>query len=192
LAASTAAGDAALLARLQAGDQQAMASLFDRYSGIVYSVAFRVLQDSAQAEDVMQDIFIQIWKKPGAFVSGRGTLGAWLAVVARNRAIDALRRRRPTDSVEDVVLAASTNLAVESERNVLMEKVRIYMHQLPPEQLKTVEMAYFEGLSHSEISEKTGDALGTVKTRIRLALIALRKAMHRQEIPDPAIQGEAK
>ncbi len=164
--------------------------LFDRYSGIVYSVALRVLKDSAQAEDVMQDIFIQIWKKPSAFVSGRGSLGAWLAVVARNRAIDSLRRRRPTDSVEDVVLASSTDLASESERNVLMEKVRGYLRELPPEQRKSVEMAYFEGLSHSEISEKTGDALGTVKTRIRLALIALRKAMQGKERPGQAMQGE--
>jgi RNA polymerase sigma-70 factor (ECF subfamily) len=125
----------------------------------------------------MQDIFIQVWKKPGAFVSGRGSLGAWLVVVARNRSIDSLRRRRPSDSVEDVVLTSSTNLSAESERNMLMEKVRSYLHQLPPEQRKSVEMAYFEGLSHSEIAEQTGDPLGTVKTRIRLALITLRKAM---------------
>lgn len=191
LAASRESEDAVLLERLQSGDQQAMAALFDRYSGIVYSVALRVLKDPAQAEDVMQDIFIQIWKKSSAFVSGRGSLGAWLAVVARNRAIDSLRRRRPTDSVDDVVLAASTDLAAESERNVLMEQVRLHLHQLPPEQQKSVEMAYFEGLSHSEISEKTGDALGTVKTRIRLALISLRKAMQARERPRQAIQGEA-
>jgi RNA polymerase sigma-70 factor (ECF subfamily) len=168
-----------------------MASIFDRYSGIVYSVALRVLNDPAQAEDVMQDIFIQVWKNPASFVSGRGSLGAWLAVVARNRAIDSLRRRRPTDSVEDVVLAASTDLASEAERNLLMQQVRLYVLQLPPEQRKSVEMAYFEGLSHSEISEKTGDALGTVKTRIRLGLISLRKAMQAKERPSHARQGEA-
>lgn len=188
--------DAILLERLASGDQQAMASIFDRYSGIVYSVALRVLNDPAQAEDVMQDIFIQVWKNPSSFVSGRGSLGAWLAVVARNRAIDCLRRRRPTDSVEDVVLAAETDLASESERNLLMEHVRVYLLQLPAEQRKSVEMAYFEGLSHSEISEKTGDALGTVKTRIRLGLISLRKAMQgksmqAQERPSHARQGEA-
>ena len=88
-----------------------MGLLFDRYSGIVYSVALRVIKDTGQAEDVMQDIFIQIWKKPGAFISGRGSLGAWLAVVARNRAIDSLRRRRPTDSIEDVGLARLPILA---------------------------------------------------------------------------------
>jgi len=190
-AASKAMEDAILLERLASGDQQAMAAIFDRYSGIVYSVAMRVLKDPAQAEDVMQEIFIQVWKNPASFVSGRGSLGAWLAVVARNRSIDCLRRRKPTDSVEDVVLAASTDLAAESERNVLMEQVRAYLLQLPPEQRKSVEMAYFEGLSHSEISEKTGDALGTVKTRIRLGLISLRKAMQGKERPSQARQGEA-
>ena len=190
LLASKAAEDAALLAKVEQGDQEAMASLFDRYSGIVYSVALRVLKDTGQAEDVMQDIFIQIWRKPSAFVSGRGSLGAWLVVVARNRAIDSLRRRRPTDSVEDVVLASSTDLASEAERNTLIEKVRVYLHQLPPEQRKSVEMAYFEGLSHSEIAEKTGDPLGTVKTRIRLALITLRKAMKDKAIPGQMMQGE--
>src|SRR5271156_6829519 len=183
LLASKAAEDAALLAKVEQGDQDAMASLFDRYSGIVYSVALRVLKDTGLAEDVMQEIFIQIWKKPGAFVSGRGSLGAWLVVVARNRAIDSLRRRRPTDSVEDVVLASLIDLGAEAERNTLMEKVRVHLHQLPAEQRKSVEMAYFEGLSHSEIAEKTGDPLGTVKTRIRLALITLRKAMQGKEPP---------
>lgn len=189
--ANKAAEDLALLTKIEQGDRQAMAVLFDRYSGIVYSVALRVLKDPGQAEDVMQDILIQVWKKPGAFVSGRGTLGAWLVVVARNRAIDVLRRRRPTDSVEDVVLASSTNLAAEAERNTLMAKVRVHLDQLPPEQRKSVEMAYFEGLSHSEIAEKTGDPLGTVKTRIRLALITLRKAMQGGSIPGRAVQGEA-
>jgi len=187
LVISKAAEDATLLVKVEQGDQLAMASLFDRYSGIVYSVALRVLRDAGQAEDVMQDIFIQIWKKPGAFVSGRGSLGAWLAVVARNRAIDSLRRRRPTDSVEDVVLASATDLGAEAERNALMEKVRVYMSQLPVEQRKSVELAYFEGMSHSEIAERTGDPLGTVKTRIRLALITLRKAMQGTGLP---AQGE--
>src|SRR5271168_1909046 len=129
LQAAKAAEDAAILGRVEQGDQEAMAALFDRYSGIVYSVALRVLRDTGQAEDVMQDIFIQIWKKPGAFISGRGSLGGWLVVVARNRSIDTLRRRRPSDSVEDVVLASSTDLAAEAERNALMEKVRAHMDE---------------------------------------------------------------
>jgi RNA polymerase sigma-70 factor, ECF subfamily len=188
--AAKAAEDAELLGRVERGDPEAMGLLFDRFSAMVYSVALRVLKDSGQAEDVMQDIFIQLWKKPSAFISGRGSLGAWLVVVARNRAIDALRRRRPSDSVDDVVLASATDLGAEAERNTLMEKVRSCLQQLPAEQRKSVEMAYFEGLSHSEIAEKTGDPLGTVKTRIRLALITLRKTMQNRAMPNSTIQGE--
>lgn len=162
---------------VQARDQQAMAVLFDRYSRLVYSVALRVLQDSAQAEDVMQEIFFQLWKSPGSFARSRGQLGAWLAVVARNRAIDSLRRRKPSDPVEDVVLPAATNLASEIERNAMMDKVRGVLRGLPSEQQKSLELAYFEGLSHSEIAARTGDPLGTVKTRIRAALSGLRKGM---------------
>jgi RNA polymerase sigma-70 factor (ECF subfamily) len=154
-----------------------MTELFDQYSGMVYSVALRVLKDPGQAEDVMQEIFFQVWRNPNAFVSGRGSLGAWLAVMARNRAIDSLRRRRPTDSVEDVVLASPLDLGSEVERNRMMEKVRGVLKDLPMEQQKSVELAFFEGLSHSEIAARTGDPLGTVKTRIRSALITLRKAI---------------
>ena len=169
--------DTGLLARIQAGDQEAMSLLFDRYGTMVYSVALRVLRDSGEAEDVMQDVFIQVWKNPGSFVSGKGSLAGWLVVVARNRSIDMIRRRRPTDPVELFSLPSSTNLAREAERNSLLGKIRGLMSSLPDDQRKSVELAFFEGLSHSEIAEKTGDPLGTVKTRIRLALITIRKAL---------------
>lgn len=169
--------DDLLLERVRDKNQQAMADVFNRYGGMVYSVALRVLKDPGQAEDVMQEIFFQLWRKPDAFIQGRGSLGAWLMVVARNRAIDTVRRRRPTDSPDDVVLLSNTNLAMETERSVLMEKVRNVLKNLPLEQQKSLELAYFDGLSHTEITEQTGDPLGTVKTRIRLALIGLRKAL---------------
>ena len=172
----SAQGDAALLASVQRGDEGAMASLFDRYSKIVYSVALRVLRDPASAEDVLQEVFMQIWRNPNSFVATRGSLGGWLAVVARNRSIDALRRKRPSDPVEDMALASNYNLADEAERNSLMEKARGVIRLLPMEQRKTLEMAFFDGLTHSEIAEMTGDPLGTVKTRIRSALTSLRKA----------------
>jgi RNA polymerase sigma-70 factor (ECF subfamily) len=168
--------DAALLALVQRGDDYAMASLFDRYSKIVYSVALRVLRDPASAEDVLQEVFMQIWRNPGSFVATRGSLAGWLAVVSRNRSIDALRRKRPTESVDDMALASNYNLADEAERNNMMEKARGVIGLLPVEQRKTLEMAFFDGLTHSEIAEMTGDPLGTVKTRIRSALTTLRKA----------------
>jgi RNA polymerase sigma-70 factor (ECF subfamily) len=94
--------DLALVAAIRSGDQGAMAALYDRFSSIVYSVALRVLQDTGAAEDVLQDIFMQLWRNPGAFDSSRGNMAAWLAVIARHRAIDALRRRRPENDIEDV------------------------------------------------------------------------------------------
>jgi RNA polymerase sigma-70 factor (ECF subfamily) len=161
---------------VQRGDESAMASLFDRYSKIVYSVALRVLRDPASAEDVLQEVFMQIWRNPNGFIATRGSLGGWLAVVARNRSIDALRRKRPSEQVDDMALASNYNLADEAERNSLMEKARGVIRLLPMEQRKTLEMAFFDGLTHAEIAEMTGDPLGTVKTRIRSALLSLRKA----------------
>jgi len=169
--------DEFLLDRVRANDPKAMADVFDRYGGTVYSVALRILKDPGQAEDVMQEIFFQVWQNPNTFVQGRGSLGAWLAVVARNRAIDFLRRRKPTDSVDEVILTSKTNLASEIERNMMMERIRELLKSLPFEQQKSVELSFFEGLSHAEIAAKTGDPLGTVKTRIRLALISIRKAI---------------
>jgi RNA polymerase sigma-70 factor (ECF subfamily) len=96
--------------------------------------------------------------------------------VSRNRSIDALRRKRPTESVDDMALSSPYNLADEAERNIMIEKTREVIVLLPIEQRKTLEMAFFDGLTHSEIAEMTGDPLGTVKTRIRSALLTLRKA----------------
>ena len=169
--------DARLLDGVRGGDQQAMTEIFDRYGRMVYSVALRVLQDPGHAEDVMQEVLLKVWREPQTFLEGRGSLGAWLAVMARNRAIDALRRRRPAETVDDVVLVSKTNLASEFERNSMIEKVRGVLKGLPVEQQASMELAYFEGLSHSEIAARTGDPLGTVKTRIRTALTSLRKAL---------------
>ena len=168
--------DATLLGLVRRGDEQAMASLFDRYSKVVYSVALRVLRDPASAEDVLQEVFMQIWRSPDGFIATRGSLGGWLAVVSRNRSIDALRRKRPTELVDEISLASPYNLAEESERTVMVERAREVILLLPSEQRKTLEMAFFDGLTHSEIAEMTGDPLGTVKTRIRSALLTLRKA----------------
>jgi RNA polymerase sigma-70 factor (ECF subfamily) len=170
-------GDTQLLERVRRGEEPAMAALFDRYSKVVYSVALRVLRDTAAAEDVLQEVFLGIWRRPESFVAARGSLGGWLAVVARNRSIDTLRRKRPSEQVEEISLASPFNLAAEAERNTLMERARIIILRLPPEQRKTLEMAFFDGLTHTEIAEMTGDPLGTVKTRIRSALVTLRREL---------------
>lgn len=169
--------DALLLVRVQRGEESAMELLYDRYSKLVYSVALRVLRDPASAEDVLQEIFLQIWRSPQSFIATRGSLGGWLAVVSRNRSIDALRRKKPSEPVDEMVLPSSGNLAEEMVRNGMMDKARSLIHALPAEQRKTLEMAFFDGLTHSEIAEMTGDPLGTVKTRIRSALLTLRKGL---------------
>ncbi len=168
--------DLSLLALIQRGDEDALASLFARHSKLVYSVGLRVLRDPAAAEDVLQEIFMQIWRNPTGFVAARGSLGGWLAVVARNRSIDLLRKRRPTDSVDDLPLLSPLDVSDEAERNVLLQRVRVLMAELPAEQRIALEMAFFEGWTHAEIAEKTATPLGTVKTRIRNALQVLGKA----------------
>lgn len=168
--------DVALIARLRAGDETAMADLYDRYSGIVYGVALRVLGDTTAAEDILQDIFLQLWRNPSAFNADRGCLAPWLAVIARNRAIDLLRKRPPEDVIKDLPIVTRVDLEEAADQRRAIEKVRAVMAQLPAEQRSALEMAFFLGMTHTEIASQTGEPLGTVKTRIRAALIAVRKA----------------
>ena len=166
-----------MIAGIRGGREAAMAQLYDRYSAIVYSVALRVLGDTGAAEDVVQEIFMQLWRKPESFDANRGSLAAWLAVIARHRAIDALRKRKPENDIAEVVIALDLDLEEEAGRKIAIEKVRGALAGMPPEQRKAVELAFFEGLTHSEVAAKTGEPLGTVKTRIRSALMTLRKTM---------------
>jgi len=168
--------DMALLSAIRSGDENAMAELYDRYSGIVYSVSLRVLGDTGAAEDVLQEVFLQLWRNPALFDSSRGNLAPWLAVIARNRAIDALRKRRPETDIADVVISVEPDMAGDAERAMVMTKVRSVLGGMPTAQRSALEMAYFEGLSHAEISARTGEPLGTIKTRIRTGLLTLRKA----------------
>jgi RNA polymerase sigma-70 factor (ECF subfamily) len=167
--------DTGMLSAIGSGDESGMAALYDRYSAVVYSVALRVLGDTGAAEDVLQEVFMQLWRKPELFDSSRGSLGPWLSVIARHRAIDRLRKRRPEADIADVVISVEFDMAGDAERAQAMEKVRNALDSMPSAQRQALEMAYFEGLSHSEISAKTGEPLGTIKTRIRSGLLALRK-----------------
>src|SRR5664279_1092151 len=131
--------DMRLVARLRAGDQQALSELYDRYSKVVYGVALRILHDTGAAEDLLQDIFLQLWRKPDAFDSSRGSLTAWLAVIARHRSIDRLRQRRPETDIEDCVLTSGLDLRDETERALLIEKVRGALASMSPEQRQAIE-----------------------------------------------------
>jgi RNA polymerase sigma-70 factor (ECF subfamily) len=162
---------------IRSGDESAMAALYDRYSSLVYSVALRVLGDTGVAEDILQEVFMQLWRNPGRFDASRGNLAPWLAVIARNRAIDSLRKLRPETGIEDLVVSVEPDMASDAERGRAMEKVRGALGNMPLPQRSALEMAYFEGLTHTEIAAKTGEPLGTIKTRIRAGLLALRKAV---------------
>ncbi len=153
-----------------------MALLYDRYASIVYSVALRVLGDTGAAEDVLQEVFMQLWRNPGAFDFSRGRLAPWLAVITRNRSIDALRKRQPETDIAEVVVSVEPDMAGDAERARALAKIRSVLGAMPSPQRSALEMAFFEGLTHTEIAAKTGEPLGTIKTRIRAGLLALRKA----------------
>ena len=168
--------DAVVIARICAGDEGAMAVLYDRYARVVYSIALRVLADAGAAEDVLQDVFVQLWRRPQAFDASRGSLMAWLGVIARNRAIDHLRKQRPHEDSSETIIAVNATADTDVERDQAVRKVRSILAGMPGEQRTALELAYFDGLTHAEIAGKTGQPLGTVKTRIRSGLLTLRKA----------------
>ena len=175
---NAASPDAALVSAIRSGDEQAMAALYERHSGIVYSVALRILGDTGSAEDVLQEVFMQLWRNPEVFDAGRGSLAGWLAVITRNRAIDSLRKRRPDADIADVVVSCEPDLVGGTDTSRAFEKVRGALTGMPLSQRSALEMAFFEGLTHTEIAEKTGEPLGTVKTRIRTGLLTLRKVFN--------------
>lgn len=170
--------DAALVRRILDGDEAALGTLYDRYGSLVYSVANRILRDTGAAEEVLQDIFHRLWRAAASFDAERGSLGSWLLVMARNRSIDRLRRRGPAaeDPVESLP-PAILNIESDAARDEMVARVRRALEELPEPQRKAMELAYFEGLTQSEIASHTGDPLGTVKTRLRTALASLRKAL---------------
>ena len=171
--------EADLLQRIRSGDERAMGELYDRFAPVVYSAALRVLGEPAAAEDVLQEVFIQLWRNPSAFDASRGSLAAWLAVIARHRAIDHVRKRRPETDFEEVVISVDPELDDAAARAEAIGRIRAVIETMPDEQRSAMEMAFFEGLTHTEIAARTGEPLGTIKTRIRTALIAIRKALVR-------------
>jgi RNA polymerase sigma-70 factor, ECF subfamily len=172
------ATDSRLIERMANGDHDAFAGIYDRYASLVYAVAVRVLQDRMAAEDVVSDVFLQLWRSPGSFDEQRGKLASWLAVITRNRAVDALRKRRVEreDPLEDAP-PAQIAIADDSHYAADFQKAQKLMSALPAEQRRVLELAFLDGFTQSEISEKLGQPLGTVKSRIRNGLLALKKAM---------------
>jgi RNA polymerase sigma-70 factor (ECF subfamily) len=180
------ADDRSALRRIAEGDSAGLAALYDRHGRAVYSLALGIVRDQSDAEELTQDVFAQAWRRAGSYDESRGTVAAWLLVMARTRAIDRFRARRvrPERSVHDddgSTLrqlpaadpdAASTLLAAERGR-----RVRRALDELPLLQRVAIELAYYEGLSQREIAERLEQPLGTVKTRMRLGLLKLRDAL---------------
>jgi RNA polymerase sigma-70 factor (ECF subfamily) len=161
-------------------DEAALEALYDRYAGLLSSVLNRILRDTQAAEEILQDIFYQLWRTAAQFDPSRGSLPGWLMVIARNRAISRLRQHNPAAGEEllENTVSLPFNLEGVIAQRELLGRVKGAIETLPKEQRAAVELAYFEGLTHSEIAERTGDPLGTVKTRLRTALETLKRAMH--------------
>src|SRR5271170_5870289 len=174
------ATDAALVHKITQRDEAALAVLYDRYAGMLSSVLNRILRDNQAAEEILQDIFYQLWCSGSRFDPARGSLPGWLLVIARNRAISRLRRRNPAAGEElmenSVVLPSNLESAMAQQQ--LLGRVKGALENLPKEQRAAIELAYFEGLTHSEIAQRTGDPLGTVKTRLRSAVETLKRDLH--------------
>lgn len=169
-----------LLAAAARGDRAAFAQLYDRLSGPIYSLACRLLGDPAEAQDVVQDIFVQVWRTAGAYDASRGSVFSWVATLTRNRAIDRLRMRRRraelvAGAAPDLQPAAS---AVDSAASLWVREraaaVRAALAEMPPDQQQTLELAYFGGLTQQEIAARLNEPLGTIKARIRRGLFRLK------------------
>jgi RNA polymerase sigma-70 factor (ECF subfamily) len=172
--------DSGLAERLKRREPQAMGDLYDRYGRLAYSLILRIVRDPEMAEDLVQETFLRVWTRAQAFDSERGALGPWLLAVARNRAIDYIRSadgrmaRSAFEIVEMENPALFANLEKEITTSDQARRIREALNKLNPNQRTVIELAYFEGLSQTEMAEKTGQPLGTIKTWVRAALKSLR------------------
>ena len=182
LVAAISEGDSELVKRLQKRDPQALGELYDRYGRMAYALILRIVRDAATAEDLVQETFLRIWNRVHGFDGDRGALGGWLLAVARNRAIDYLRSKsgRMRDALE-LNENDHPSLYADLEQDVLnsdrARRLRKALEKLNPNQRNVIELAYFEGLSQTEMAERTGQPLGTVKTWVRTALKLLREEL---------------
>lgn len=174
---------AELIGRVAGGDEQALATLYDETSRLVYGLLLRVLNDAATAEEVLLDVYTQVWRQAASYSAERGAPLAWLTTIARSRAIDRLRSRRVeqsrTEPLDTVLYRGASDEDVEGEwaARETRKAVRAALDELSPEQREVIELAYFGGMSHSEIAAAKGQPLGTVKTRIRLGMTKLRESL---------------
>ncbi len=181
--------DRELLARVAQGDVAALRELYDQHAPRAMAIAFRILRRAEEAEDIVQETFLEVWRRASQFDPGRGGAVAWVVTIARSRAIDRLRATATVDrTMEGAATSPDLLLPVEFpsptaevERRRDQTRVAHALSALPPEQRKTIELAYFEGLSQSEIASRTSSPLGTVKMRVKLALAKLSALLREEE-----------
>jgi len=178
------ADDATLVRRMAAGDERALGILYDRWTAAVYSLVLHMVRDAAEAEDVVEEVFWQAWRQAARYEPERGGVSTWLLTMTRSRALDRLRslRRRREETVPLAVAAetvATSGVTPQgaAELSEARELVAAALGELPVEQREALELAYFGGLSQTEIAARTGQPLGTVKTRMRLAMQKLRTSL---------------
>lgn len=178
--------DEELMQRLFYRDLAAFRTLYDRYANLVYSTSLRVLRDAHMAEDMVQEVFLRVWRKPESYLPQKGRFATWLTSVTRNRAVDAIRSRNrryrfetssPEEQERDVPDVEGEDPALTAELADQRRLVLAALKDLPAEQRQVIELAYFGGLTQQEIADLTGQPLGTVKTRIRLGMQKLRAAL---------------
>lgn len=173
----------AYLARIADGEQAALGSLYDESSSLVYSLVLRVLANTADAEEVTMDVFTQVWKSADGYDTTRGSVTAWLVTLARSRAIDKVRSRasraKKETAIPETYDAPSPGASPEqeTEETQLRRRVLAALATLPPDQREVVELAFYSGLTHSELADRLGQPLGTVKTRIRAGMAKLREQL---------------
>lgn len=172
--AKAAGDDAPLLGRVARGDGAALKALYERHAARVMAVALRVLGARNEAEEIVQECFVEVWRRAREFDPRRGGAAAWITTMARNRAIDRLRKRgssaRTIDAAAGEPVAAPRSPLEDVEARLERERIGAAMVQLPEEQRRSIELAFFEGRTHQEIAELTGTPLGTIKTRVRLGM----------------------
>ena len=183
--------DARLLERIAARDAAAVGELYDRYSGLLFSILLRILRDRSEAEDVLQEVFVRVWTRADSYDGRLGTPGAWLTRMARNRAIDKLRAKRVRADVDvqdgpDAEPAAHLVGTTDTPEQAAQAQersasVRSAMAALSREQRALITAAFFEGYTHSELASRFGLPLGTVKTRIRTGMLAMRERLEQLE-----------
>jgi len=188
VASSTDDADRDVLARVSNGELDALQDLYDRYRTMAYSIALRITADASLAEDVVQDAFLGAWRNAARYVEGRGSVKTWLLSIVHHRAIDAVRRRRPTSELPEAEAPPPPALTLpdiwkEVAGNLDREAIAAALATLSDVQREAIELAYFGGLTQIEIADRTGAPLGTVKSRVRLGLLALRAELT-GEAPD--------